>query len=520
MPRLRNQSLLISARGGGPSSTVLACTFRVLGYSRSVYGGPRAARVAVSGDEGALLAIRTLLRSPVEIYDEEADLVWWGYVHRATVRLGNVSVSWSLDEMANRVAVVFTRQTPTAGGSKKAQTPWAEQSTSILEYGVKERLITLSDGDDVGAESYRDSWLARIGLPVREVELANGAAGVASGELECRGWFETLGWQYYAQPAGLVSYSRAGGAAEALPLSPGAVAQSFVLADAVGWDATAIALRMRSSDGPTDTLTLSLHADAAGAPGATLGSATIAASSLAGSATWGLGSLAAPVALAPATTYWVQAQRSLASPDGSSISLDIDEGAGYAGGAYRIYSGSWAPRAPNASLMFQVLGEQDTGLQVPPLVAAAGQFLTGGAVVQQVSGVLAGQYRAGERTGLQELTDLLNLGTADNRRMLARVTASRQLIVEPEPAMPGPASATPSYYLTRKNEILTTNGIQVVSASCPVGIWVRPQALLDQIVGVDPIFIDEAEYDVASDSLRLTARDQRDPRDLARVKDR
>lgn len=518
MPRRRQQNLLIGARSFGRSTAILDASFRVKRYSASVYGGPKLASVEVRGDESTMLSLRTLLRCPVEIFDDEADVVWWGCVYRATAYIGNVSLSWSLDELANRVAVVYTATVPGASGSRKITTDWAEQALSIVDYGTKERLVTLSDGDSVYAEGLRDQMLARLGQPVRGLELTNSEPGIARGELELRGWFDTLGWRYYAQAAGLASYARSGGKAEALPLSPGAVGQSFQINGTVGWDARAAAVRMKAESAPTDNYTIALRSDSAGAPGAVLATTTLPASGLSGSATWSGVTFTTPVTLAPATTYWVVVQRSQASDNGTRITVDIDESAGYVGGAYRVYNGSsWAARSPNASLMFQVQGEQETTAQVAPLVTATGQFITATTVVE-AAGITTNQYRAGERTGLQELTDLLNLGTADGRRLLARVDLQRRLIIEPEPAAPGVFGKTS--YLTRRNDIIDANGVRVTSASCPYGLWVRPQALMDQLAQVEPVFIDEAEYDVATDRLRFIARDQRDPRQLARVKDR
>jgi hypothetical protein len=155
----------------------------------------------------------------------------------------------------------------------------------------------------------------------------------------------------------------------------------------------------------------------------------------------------------------------------------------------------------------------DTALQAEAMMIYANQFFA--SVSNEVkadgsnvgSGLLTPQKRNGDSTVLYEVEKLLQMGTVNNRRMLARVDEHRNLRLYEEPEVP----AYP-YLQTADGDILDRFGSPVSKSSCPVGMWARlhqvqPASLDSALVG-DPSlrFIDEMEYDVASDRLTPRAR--------------
>lgn len=503
-----------------PSIAVPDLQTTVVGYSRHAIGGPKRARVDLRGDAAMLLQVFNLLRAPIEIYDEEVGIVWWGFVAKVTVELANLTIGVSIDDMANELAVVYTRPTPDPGtGTRKGITALAEDALSIAAYGRKQRRVTLSDASDAAAEAYRDALFAQIKRPIRTIDLSNGDASTARGQLECWGWLDTLDWLHYARTAGLIQHSVAGGTSHTLPVGGGRIAQSFTTpAAAAGWSASDLTLRIKLTGTPTDNVIVSLRSDSAGSPGAALGTVTAASAALAGRAAWTTFTLSSLVPLTPATTYWLQVERTQPTDDGTVVAVDVDESASYASGVLRVWDGAaWVARDPDADLLFQVLGAEETTGQIQTLITETGQFFTGSQVIGG-SNVFTNQYRTGDRTGLQELLDLCKAGGPNGRRLLPRVNQRRLLVVEEEPAEPPLNQAIT--FLTRTNELVTPLGAPIANAACPAGIWVRPLELVAALGRAEALFLEETSYDPVKDRLSFTPRNQRDPRDATKVKDR
>ena len=136
-------------------------------------------------------------------------------------------------------------------------------------------------------------------------------------------------------------------------------------------------------------------------------------------------------------------------------------------------------------------------------MTAKGQFLTA-TDVETASGVFSSQYRDGDTTALAEVLDLLK-STSGGPRLLTQITSARRVRIFAEPVVTAFA-----YILKRDGTLTTKTGAKVESYLCPVGAWVRVQDVVDYDLGLiaDPsyFFIEEAEYNVASDKLRLQPR--------------
>ncbi len=166
-------------------------------YSFSVLGGPDQASIELGGSLEAIWEAVEWLRCPLNIYDARATMVWWGYIHELRIRSGAIEYGVSLDSMANRVAVVYeSLPAGWAAAGTGGITSYAEDTDSHNTYGHKERIETITDSNQTEAEQVRDRILADLKYPIPLISVVGGEQPV-SGELICRGWWQTLGWQYY-----------------------------------------------------------------------------------------------------------------------------------------------------------------------------------------------------------------------------------------------------------------------------------------------------------------------------------
>lgn len=178
-------------------------------------GGPDGATISTSGAPTALAQLLDLLRCPVEVYDDIARAVWWGLVHEVKLTVGDISIGVSLDKLANKVRVVYTKQTSgvnTGGG--RGTTDWnplpPATNDSIAEYGERQLSVSMSDVTFNQAEQARDDHLARYKTP-RAIRGVGGGARrrkqpgqeeeeeIAHATIICKGWWYTLEWKYYSQ---------------------------------------------------------------------------------------------------------------------------------------------------------------------------------------------------------------------------------------------------------------------------------------------------------------------------------
>ena len=95
---------------------------------------------------------------------------------------------------------------------------------------------------------------------------------MAEAKIECRGWWSTLEWRYYANAAGRVVYEDMDSwyGREVGEDDRPIFAQSFQQTSGVAWNASKIDLRVRKVDEPVDNLLVALYSDAAGDPNASL----------------------------------------------------------------------------------------------------------------------------------------------------------------------------------------------------------------------------------------------------------
>ena len=159
----------------------------------------------------------------------------------------------------------------------------------------------------------------------------------------------------------------------------------------------------------------------------------------------------------------------------------------------------------------------DTAAQAAA-IAGAGQFINN--VSYDNSGITTNAYRDGDGKAGYELMEILKMGASSYRRMLAKMDAARNLVIYQEPAL-----TSTNWLIDKNGELRDRFDNPIRRETCPVGMYVR---LKDVIPGsadisrlADPtlMFVDEAEYEVATDTLKFMPRDIQNPWEIGVAKD-
>jgi len=146
--------------------------------------------------------------------------------------------------------------------------------------------------------------------------------------------------------------------------------------------------------------------------------------------------------------------------------------------------------------------------QISNIVSQCGQYLNG-TDIETVSGITTSSKRDGDKTGLEEIIDLLNTGTSNNLRLLCEVDAGRRLKVYEEQI---PKSN--DMLLTKTGEFYNYMGVSIPKESVRPGKYVVLKDLLpanvdvSRIADISRIFIETVIYHHDDDRLEITPRDQ------------
>jgi hypothetical protein len=296
-------------------------------------------------------------------------------------------------------------------------------------------------------------------------------------------------------------------------------AQSFEIDSADAWTAAAASVKVRRVGNPSDNLVIAVYSDSAGAPGTLLDSDTVAGSAISADSGWVSVDLANTQSLAVGTTYWLVVSRDGANTYSDYYEVMVDIDLGYAPEVLKLYDGSgWVSRPENATMPFRITGLEDTNTQMETLITDAAEFIVRNEVA--ASGTETNQWRSGDNTALVELEALLNLGTSNDRRMLARVTRERTLIIEEEPVKPD----TIVYFQNADGGLVDRNGVAIIGYP-PVGQWIDlkgviPDAVqLSELLRPAPYLLERAEYRVDTQEWELEGRDTESAWDIAAMRE-
>jgi len=166
-------------------------------------GGCDSCTVQATGSGEALASLAGWLGDRLEISNEAGDLVWWGVLWDLEINLGNVTLSLSLDNIYNRVAVIYPHILGD-GTTESRTTAWVEDATSIARYGARELLYGLPASFTSSAESVRDTLLERFKMAQPVIQ--SQASSTYGASLGGKGLWHKAGAVYFTNLDGLVEH--------------------------------------------------------------------------------------------------------------------------------------------------------------------------------------------------------------------------------------------------------------------------------------------------------------------------
>lgn len=178
--------------------------FRPTSWSWMAVGGPDEAEIAIIGPVGSIHEALKWLGYRIRIRNENGSAVWFGFVNEVEVSFGMITVSLSLDEMYNRVAVNYV-YTGVDGVQTQGTTAWQDDSAGQSLYGIKELLLSF-EGTATEAANLRNKTLVGTAdttgtrTPKPQIRVEQSDVGAT---LHCLGPWRRLGWQYYQNLQGL-----------------------------------------------------------------------------------------------------------------------------------------------------------------------------------------------------------------------------------------------------------------------------------------------------------------------------
>ena len=170
-------------------------------------GGCEVARLRARVKRASVAELAELLRCGLELYNSGGSVAWWGWIKSVTVQEGKAGGVVSLDWFANKIRVKYKILADTVQGEEEEfTTAWADDTVSQGIYGVKEKELELGITTQAQAENFRAAQLLLMAQPRLKPALFAGVGEDLELTIEAAGWFETLGWRYYALNSGLIEY--------------------------------------------------------------------------------------------------------------------------------------------------------------------------------------------------------------------------------------------------------------------------------------------------------------------------
>lgn len=278
-------------------------------------------------------------------------------------------------------------------------------------------------------------------------------------------------------------------------------AQSFATGASDTWSTLTVAVRAKKVGSPSDNLEIGLYSNSAGSPGTKLASGFIAGADLDDVVRWR--SAEVIYALAASTTYWVVVERSGSSDADDCYHVELDTEAG-ASGSYKYWDGSaWQSRG-GVDMPFDVVGGSTTTAMISEALGEA-QFV-GDVAIRNTSGITTALYQAEEQTIKQAVETWLEMGTLNDRRLLAAVDRGRNVQIYEEPK-----SSELNYRKRADGSITTDKGVRVEPQRFTAGVWLVGEALETavppgtRLASVARSFIEESEW-TSDDKVRLVTK--------------
>jgi len=435
----------------------------------SAYGGPERAEIRLTGDREKLLESTRLLRSPVMITDPAGTPVWWGYSEEIVIYLDGIQFRVALDSLYNKVRVRYAFISPDTSKGGALFTDFADDLASQTEFGVKEILLQRDGIDEDFAANLRDTFLRAAAWPKSTLS-QRPKPGRFYAFVKCAGWFKTLSWQTYENREGLYANIGSGPGIFTFGQSTSYQSPSQVFTPGASASLKYAYFQLRGVGDPARDLNAQLRdgagnllATSEGVPGSTLSNISYR---------WVKFTFTSAYDLVNSTTYMIGVTCNTPDP-ARYFAIRTDENQGYGGGYGRYFNGaSWLniPSITNPGgapdLLFRALCICDTGSQISATANAGSQFFT--RITFPVSGVSTCPYRDTGYDCLTEILKLMDLGTSNQRKILAKVTPGLELSFYEQPN-----PADPKIYMDRKGNFYSNQGTALKPYFPPVGDFAR-----------------------------------------------
>lgn len=500
---------------------------RVMRYSRAARWGARDATIRAEGPEVELLRWLKNLMYRVSFSDWNGRRVWHGIVTSVTVYVDSLAITADLTTMFNRVQVTYSSR-----GQASATTDWAEDASSYALYHAYIEKRESAQGATTGqAEAQRDRFLADHAKPSLQIR-SNQAVDKPYAEITCSGRQVALAWRHYQRENTNITFD-AKGTSDYIWGDDSArqkIGQTWSVSGVSGTslNVARVHVKLAKVNDPGADITLRICANNAGQAGTSLGAVTLANADIDTSLTdYEILEFAQPYPeIAIGGTYWTTIERSNAVNASKYFVVKEVTGNQYADGGMYTYNGATWSAVSGSDFKFKIEFQRETTGQMADILKDVGTpVLSGLAKIDQASGIYTSPDRDGNTSGLAEIEDMLDAGwmagqDALARRLLTDVQDTGLVRIYAEPAI-GEAN---DYILTSKNEMIypRTNK-QVPPQLCMCGVWARARGVLppgmdfSELLNPGATFIESAEYDVESNTVSYTPRDERSLSGIVRL---
>ena len=503
----------------------------VQGYSWHRWGGPDRSKIVLTGNIDVLKTTFDLLRCPIEIYNERATRTWWGYVHSVALQMDNLECSFSLDDMANDVAVKYSK--PAVGsGTQTSDTDFASTSTdsrSINEYGRKQARPSLNAANSALADGLSAELLDRVKDPFcNEVQVKSSKDVKAI--LSCKGWFHSLDWHFpSAETATQINVQGSTETSNYLDFGDAVArryyAQRFQVTQAKGFSLQYADIFVRK-DAATDDIKVEIWTDVAGNPGTLVAGA----SNVILNANITSNSIASPVAttfgnisLSPGTDYHIMLSRN-PDPTNTTGKFQLSTVANYVSGTLQISPDQAGWTDQTTDMNFVIGGARSTEVLISEILASdAGQFfvdesLFAANVLMYPLNASSVRYNA-----LQIVKRLLDYGTSNGRELTVIVTPERNFTMDEQIV----AASDNLRRLNSDGNVLDSSGELIPGSELErvVGYFVRPEVAdfvgnISVLKQLNQIYIEAADYNVQQGTLRLRPLRAGNPFEISTIKEK
>lgn len=448
----------------------LPFTFQVVKLSWKAQGGPDEASISASIPSDQVFSLLSLLRAPLIVSNCFSNPVWWGFVAEIHINHQGTQFKLSLDELFNKVKVIYSYISPdNTASSPLLETPFANNGISQSEYGIKERVLYRIGIDDDFALALRNTFLEQSAKP-KTAFMPYSKHGLTQVTLLCRGWFSTLSWRFYQDLSGYYANHGPGPGAfnfgtssitsvghQFMTLANESVKYVYFMLRKVGNPAANLKVKITTSDGVSPTATIVGTSQAV--PGA----------SIPIHFDWIKFEFVNPVPLSASTRYWIVLEADgLDASAYFTIRLDENRNFNQPRMYGKYYDGTWKNLASVTmpmffpSMYFRIVTVQDTGQIINNLSTSLGQFFT--SIHSLSTGVIACPYNDNHNNAFDEIIRLMNLGTVNQRLILAKVDVDRRLTFyeAPDPNLP-------SAYMTPQGQFFTPSNHPIPPYMPPIG---------------------------------------------------